>query len=204
MSVFRSQHWLARFGFAAVLGLGLIAGAAPAQAQFFGSWGYRRPEPPQLSMDAVAQRLMRAGFKNLQFRLNGNVYLVDANDRGGRAVRLVVDVKDGTVLQRFAAVAPRTGGPDGAIGAPPPGYAPPPGASPEARPRQQGQGGSRARPAPSEATVAPAPLSQPQQPATPPVAAPAPSRAEAPLAPIPAPVIAGPGYANGVPINPLD
>ena len=202
MSVLRSRYgcrglWYRGLGLAAVMGFGLIAGGAPAQAQFFGTWGYRRPEPPpQMTLDAVAQRLIRSGFRGLEIRRNGSVYLVDAHDQGGRPVRLVVDMKDGAILQKFALANPRTGGADGGVSPPQPGSAPP--ASPsvdDARPRTQAP---RAKPAPSAATITPAP-EQAAPAAQPPVAVAAPAAAQPP-----APPPVGPGYANGVPINPLD
>lgn len=202
MSVLRSRYgcrglWYRGLGLAAVMGFGLIAGGAPAQAQFFGTWGYRRPEPPpQMTLDAVAQRLIRSGFRGLEIRRNGSVYLVDAHDQGGRPVRLVVDMKDGAILQKFALANPRTGGADGGVSPPQPGFAPP--ASPsvdDARPRTQAP---RAKPAPSAATITPAP-EQAAPAAQPPVAVAAPAAGQPP-----APPPVGPGYANGVPINPLD
>ena len=207
MSVLRSRHWFRGPGFrgpgfrglglTAVMGFGLIAGGAPAQAQFFGTWGYRRPEPPpQMTLDAVAQRLIRSGFRGLEIRRNGGVYLVDARDQGGRPVRLVVDMKDAAILQKFALANPRKGGADAGVSPPQPGFAPP--ASPSvdgARPRTQAP---RAKQPPSAATITPAPEEAPPA-AQPPVAVAAPALAQPPA---PSPV--GPGYANGVPINPLD
>jgi len=169
---------------------------APAQAQFFGSWGYRRMEPPpQMMAGAVVQRLSRSGLKVLQIRNNGGVFLVDARDQGARLLRLVVDARDGAVLQRYAMVNPRGGMTDGGAFAPAPGFAPQaptPGEPSPARPRSKAP---RVKPVPTEATVAPAPDPAPK-PVQLPVAVVAPQ-------PSPAPMV-GPGYANGVPINPLD
>jgi hypothetical protein len=166
-----------------------------------------------MTPEAVGQRLARAGFRSLQIRQNGNVYLVDANDKGGRPLRLVVDGKDGAILQRFALAAPRAGAQDGGVAPPAPGFAPQQGAPAEgapngARPRPQTPAASRSKPAASEATAAPSPGAQdPSEPAAqPPLAAAARATpAPAPMpSPAPAPVLVGPGFANGVPINPLD
>ena len=193
MGAFRSKDFKGSLALAAALFFGLIASVAPAQAQFFGSWGYRRMEPPpQMMAEAVVQRLSRSGFKVLQIRPNGGVFLVDARDQSARLTRLVVDARDGAILQRYAMADPRGGVTDGGAFAPAPGFAPPaPGdASSVAKPRPATP---RVKPAPSEATVAPAPEQVP-----PPVAT---TAAAPPM--VPAPMV-GPGYANGVPINPLD
>ena len=200
MSGFRSRFLVCSprvrsLGRAALVVAALLACGAPAQAQFLGSWGYRRPEPPPpISPDVLAERLNRSGFRVYQIRRNAAVYLVDASDPGGRMLRLIVDSMDGTILQRFATANPQAGAPDGGVGAPQPGFAPADGASP----RPQTPQAPRARSAPSAATVTPAPEQAPP-PAQPPVAvmAPAPE-------PMPGPALVGPGYANGVPINPLD
>ena len=192
MGAVRSKHVWRGWALAAAVGFGLIAGGSPAQAQFFGSWGYRRMEPPpQIKAEAVVQRLSRSGFKVLQIRPNGGVFLVDAKDQSARLIRLVVDARDGAILQRYAMVNPRGGVGESDAGAFAPA-APAEGAPPAARPRSQG---ARVKPAPPEATVAAVPENAPspvQAPVT--VAAPPPA---------PAPLV-GPGYANGVPINPLD
>ena len=196
MGAFRSKNFKGSLALAAALCLGLIAVAAPAQAQFFGSWGYRRMEPPPRMMaEAVVQRLSRSGFKVLQIQPNGGVFLVDARDQSARLIRLVVDARDGAILQRYAMANPRGGVTDGEAFAPAPGFAPGEGSPSLAKPRPA----PRAKPAPSEATVAPAPEQVPT-PAQPPVAT---TAAAPPAAPVPAPTV-GPGYANGVPINPLD
>lgn len=148
---------------------------------------------PAIDGYAVLQRLSRSGLKVLQIRPNRGVFLVDARDQSARLIRLVVDARDGAILQRYAMADPRGGLSDGGAFAPAPGFAPPvPGeGSPSlAKPRPAAP---RAKPAPSEATVAPAREQVPKI-APPPVAV---------AAPPPAPII-GPGYANGVPINPLD
>ena len=207
MSALRSTYWFREFGLAACFTMSLIAGSAPARADFFGFLGLRRIEPPaQLPLDALTQRLSHTGFRALRVRQNGSVHLVDAVDRSGRPVRLVVDVRDGAILQRFASVAPqRAGAADG----PPPGFAPapaaptdsaPPGARSRSQPPRAKSSPEAASPA--VATVAPASAApEPilQQKTPPPIAAAAsPGLGEQPRA------VVGPGYANGVPINPLD
>ena len=206
MSVLRSRCRIPRWDFtmrfgriALLLAISLIAGAAPAQAQFFGLFGNRNTQPPaQLTPQDVVQRLSRAGFRVMKLRLNGTVFLADANDRAGQPLRLVVSATDGAILQRFASTNPRVGAPDGGLPPPQPGYAPSaPGAgetAPGMRPRAAAP---RAKPAPAEATLAPAPTPAP---------APSPTvtAAPPPLAPAPIQPMVGPGFANGVPINPLD
>ena len=194
MSGLRSKHGLGGWGLAAAFGLGLLGGVAPAQAQFFGSWDRRIAPPPEMIPEAVARHLNHSGFKVRQIWRNGRVFLVDANDQGGQPIRLVVDVANGSILQRYAMANPRGGLSDGGVFAHQPALAPLEGARPAARPRAQAP---RVKPAPSEAMAAPAPVTEPPapaQPVQPPVAA---------AAPAPAPIV-GPGYANGVPINPLD
>ena len=194
MGAFRSKDFRGLLALTAALFFSPMAGLAPAQAQFFGSWGYRRMEPPpQMMAEAVVQRLSRSGFKVLQIRPNGGVFLVDARDPSARMIRLVVDARDGAILQRYAMVDPRGAMTDGGAFAPAPGFAPQTpgeGAPAAVRPRPAAP---RVKPAPAEAKVAPAPEQAPK-PAPPPVAI---------AAPPPAPIV-GPGYANGVPINPLD
>ncbi len=206
MSASRSKHWVRGLALVAAFGAGPMVGSLPAQAQFSGFWGFLRSEPPpQLTLDALAKRLGGAGYRHLAIRMNGGVYLVDASDRSGKPVRLVVDVKDGTILQRFATLAPHMNAPDGGVASPGPGFAPSTGA-----PTQPALSGAKQRPqtprvspAPSAATVTPAaaPPEPLQQPPQAPVVATAPPAEQPPAS---APVLVGPGYANGVPINPLD
>jgi len=213
MSVFRSPYWIPRLVFAKrnslialVLAATLFAGVAPAQAQFFGLFGNRNSPPAQLTPQDVVQRLSRAGFRVVKPRLNGNVFLADANDRAGQPLRLVVNATDGAILQRFASTSPRAGGPDGGYSAPPPGFAPSAPGSGEAAPGMRPRApAARARPAPSEATMAPSTPDAPNAPtAAPPAMTAAPAAAPRPAAPAPIQPMVGPGFANGVPINPLD
>ena len=196
MGAFCSTHFRGRIILAAAMISGLIASGSSARAQFFGSWGYQRiSPPPQMMAETIVQRLSRSGLKVLQIRNNGGIFLVDARDQGARLLRLVVDARDGAILQRYAMVNPRGGTTDGGAFAPAPGIAPQaptPGEPSPVRPRPQAP---RVKLVPSEATVTPAPDPAPK-PAQPPVVVAAPQ-------PSPAPMV-GPGYANGVPINPLD
>ena len=211
MSVLRSRFLIPRLGFgmrgrwiASILAAALLAGVAPAQAQFFGSWGFRSSQPPrQLTSQEMLQRLNRAGYRVSQLRMNGNVFLADVIDRAGQPLRLVISAIDAEILQRFAAIAPRAGGPDGGYSAPQPGFAPSAPGSGEAAPGMRPRApASRARPSPSEATTVPAAPDAPTAAPSAITAAPAAPPRSAPLAPV-APMV-GPGFANGVPINPLD
>ena len=214
MSVFRSPYWIPRLVFAKrnsrialVLAAALFASVAPAQAQFFGSWGFRNSRPaPQLTPQEIVQRLSRAGYRVAQLRMNGNVFLADVNDRAGQPMRLVISATDAEILQRFAAIAPRAGGPDGGYSAPPPGFAPSAPGSGEAAPGMRPRApAARARPAPSEATIAPSTSDGSNAPtAAPPAMTAAPAAAPRSAAPAPIAPMVGPGFANGVPINPLD
>jgi len=214
MSVLRSPYGIPRLDFAMrnrrmalVLVATLFAGVAPAQAQFFGSWGFRNSRPaPQLTPQEIVQRLSRAGYRVSQLRMNGNVFLADVNDRAGQPMRLVVSATDAEILQRFAAIAPRVGGPDGGYAAPQPGFAPSAPGSGEAAPGMRPRApASRARPSPAEATMAPSTPDAPNAPtAAPPAMTAAPAAASRPAAPAPIQPMVGPGFANGVPINPLD
>lgn len=208
MGGLRSRLWDTISGFAAqgrrialVLAFSCLAGLAPAQAQFLGLFGSSTNQPPaQLTPQELVQRLSRAGFRVVKLRSNGNVFLADVTDRAGQSLRLVVNATDGAILQRFATASPRLDGPNGGLPSPQPGFAPSSPAEGEAssgaRPRAPA---ARVKPAPSEATMAPmSGASAGQPPAAPPVAA-APSAPPAPLPPM-----VGPGFANGVPINPLD
>ena len=214
MGVLRSRYLLPRLDFgmrgrwnALILAAALFAGVAPAQAQFFGSWGFRISQPaPLLTWQEIGQRLNRAGYRVLQLRMNGNVFLADVNDRAGQPLRLVISATDAQILQRFAAIAPRAGGPDGGYSAPQPGFAPSAPGSGEAAPGMRPRApAARARPSPSEATMAPSTPDAPNAPtAAPPAMNAAPAAVPRPAAPAPIQPMVGPGFANGVPINPLD
>jgi len=204
----RFDFWMRERGVALLLAVSLLVGVSPAKAQFFGFPSFQRNQPPpQLTPQEILQRLSRAGYRVAQLRINGNVFLADVNDRAGQPMRLVISATDAQILQRFAAIAPRVGGPDGGYSAPQPGVAPsaPPSgeAAPGMRPRASG---SRARPAPSEATVAPSTpdVSNAPTAASAPVVIAAPVVAAPPPAPSTIRPMVGPGFANGVPINPLD
>ena len=211
MSGLRSRYSISKLDFemrgrsvALLLAVSLLFAVSPAQAQFFGSWGLRSNQPPpQLNQQDMLQRLNRAGYRVSQLRMNGNVFLADVIDRAGQPLRLVISATDAQILQRFAAIAPRVGGPDGGYAAPQPGFAPAaPGAgdvAPGMRPRAPA---SRARPAPSEATIAPSTPDAPS--AAPPAVTAAPAAPLRSAAPAPVAPMVGPGFANGVPINPLD
>ena len=211
MSGLRSRYLIARLDFgmrtrsvALIFAMSSLVGVVPAEAQFFGFPSFRHNQPPpQLTSQEMLQRLARAGYRVSQLRMNGNVFLADVTDRSGQPLRLVISAIDAEILQRFAAIAPRVGGPDGGYSAPQPGFAPSgPGAgeaAPGARPRAPA---ARARPAPSEATIAP---STPDgSTAAPPAITAAPAAAPLSAAPAPIAPMVGPGFANGVPINPLD
>ncbi len=211
MSVLRSRYLFQILDFgmrgpwiALILAAAFFAGVAPAQAQFFGSWGFRNSQPPrQLSSQEMLQRLNRAGYRVSQLRMNGNVFLADVTDRAGQPLRLVISAIDAEILQRFAAIAPRVGGPDGGYSAPQPGFAPSAPGSGEAAPGMRPRAPvSRARPAPSEATIAPSAADAPAP--APPAMTAAPAAPPRSAAPAPVAPMVGPGYANGVPINPLD
>ena len=213
MSVFRSPYLIPRLDFAMrhrrialVFAAILFAGVAPAQAQFFGSWGFRNSRPaPQLTPQEMLQRLSHAGYRVSQLRMNGNVFLADVIDRAGQPLRLVISATDAEILQRFAAITPRTGGPDGGYSAPQPGYAPSALGSAEAAPGMRPRApASRTRLSPSEATMAPSTPDAPAPTTAPPAMTAAPAAAPRPVAPAPIQPMVGPGFANGVPINPLD
>ena len=194
---------LSGWGFAAALSLLpflALADAAPVLAQFAGyrSYGPIAP-PPEMMPGSVAQRLSRAGYKVRWIKRRDGVFLADASDRDGRSLRLVLDVADGRILQRFVMLGPN--GRAAEMDRPAP------------RPRPQAPGGE---PVPSEATVAHAPI----------VPAPVPEEVQPPVdaspqAPLPATAEAGsastesaaepeqavspePGNAEAVPVNPLD
>ena len=132
MSGVRSRYLIARLDFgmrtrsvALIFAMSSLVGVVPAEAQFFGFPSFRHNQPPpQLTSQEMLQRLARAGYRVSQLRMNGNVFLADVTDRSGQPLRLVISSTDAQILQRFAAVAPRVGGPDGGYSAPQPGFAP--------------------------------------------------------------------------------
>lgn len=184
------QRWRHVSLMAAVVAAGLTAFAAPAPAQFIQLFGFPSAEPPPpLPPDVVAGRLTRMGFKVVRLRRSPQGYVAEATDLAGQTFRLLVDPVDGSVLQHVALPnasverEPRRG----SIESAPPGERAPP----RSRPSQQQ---SAQQPKGSEAT-APAASSEP----APQQAAPAPAKPASPFVPK-----SGPGFANGVPINPLD
>lgn len=202
------RSWRYLWIFALALGFAVMAVNVPAQAQFFGTWGYPVAQPPELMPQTVAEQLKRAGYKVRRIERDHKMFIVDGADKAGRQVRLVVHPASGEILQRYAMVNPRGGASDASGAARAPAAVQPDGASPAHKPRPQG---SRAKPAPSQATITPAAPTAPEQarpeaPAPVAAAAPAPAPVPAPAAaPQPAPQPTPPaGYANGVPINPLD
>ncbi len=183
------QHFWRRAGITAgLVAASLSLSAGPAPAQFMQLFGFPSAEPPPpLPPDVVTSRLTRMGFKVVRLRRSPQGYVAEATDLAGQTFRLLVDPVDGSVLQHVAlpnaSVEPRRGTIEGA----PPGERAPP------RSRTSPQQ-SAPQPKGSEAN-APATSSEPasQQ------AAPAPSKPAPPFVPK-----SGPGFANGVPINPLD
>ncbi len=204
--------------------LALMAGLtlpAPAHAQFF-NWGVQpQPYEAQVTMpvEVIYQRIARQGYRVVRpLERNGRVLIADVIDRRGREVHLVIDARDGGILQSFA----NTGRPQLS----------PPGLIPGARtPARQAREPSRAKPARQTTASSPDPKehsAQPdkkpsrlpsQMPSVPgqaekaapanPVANSVASPVEKPVAPTAKavePAINGkkPGFANGVPINPLD
>ncbi|MDF2114099.1 hypothetical protein PY365_00820 [Roseiarcaceae bacterium H3SJ34-1] len=107
---------------------GAIAGlavAGPAQAQFFGAWGYMpyqyrmlpeidggpvympRRFRPMMSPGDIRMSLSEEGYQVVGgLQINGRVYIANVRDRRGQGFRIVVDGIDGNVLQRFARATP--------------------------------------------------------------------------------------------------
>ncbi len=109
--------------------LALLAGAGAAQAQFLGVWqfgvasrGYfdeprddlmgddfmredfARPGAPQ---GAIRATLSAEGYVLVSpLRRNGRVYIAEVEDRRGRSFRVVLDARDGEILERFARGGP--------------------------------------------------------------------------------------------------
>ena len=232
MSEIRSKALMKAAGLALVVGVATSAGSAPAQAQFFGWFGGQRfSQPGALTSEALVRRLGQQGYRVLKLQKNDSVFLVDVIEPKGRSMRLVVNATDGSILQRFATAVPRYDGripgvldmsPDtGRTNlATPPGTdypsrrnAPKPPAEARADPNDSPAPSPRSRTSPSRATSLPA-----TEPGATKASDPAPAavvaepvvqapRRSAPVLLAPAPVPADtnkPGYANGVPINPLD
>ena len=86
---------------------------APAAAQFFGWMGYRPFEygfqdDAPLSGGAIRGILQRQGYRLTgPLQRNGDVILADVSDGRGRQLRLIVDMYEGRVLQRFLSAEPR-------------------------------------------------------------------------------------------------
>ena len=90
----------------------LVTLAGSAQAQFFGWWGsppaYGVPENAVIPPGEIYRIVAARGYQVTGgLQRNGRVYLVDAVDQWGRALRLVVDAYQGDILQRFATAPPR-------------------------------------------------------------------------------------------------
>jgi hypothetical protein len=199
----------------------MAAGSAQAQP-FFGYFGYRTYEVPStLPPEAVYRQLVRVGYQPLgRIQRNGRVFIADVIDPRRRQLRLVIDSSDGTILERYMIAARAATSDEFGVSAPlrQPDVRPPARRKPEPRtasriaPPDNGADRNRAVPPVTGPEVIPAPIPQaaPVRPdratrSEPSVAevpaTPAPRREQAPAA---APRGEGPGYANGVPINPLE
>ena len=245
MSAFRSKAYgstafFKAVGLAWVIGSARAAGATPARAQLFGWWGAHYSQPAAMPAELISRRLAQQGYRVLRLQRNGGVFLADVSEGRGRTLRLVVDSRDGSILQRFATAAVRNDGrapgvydmsPDtglGSLAPPSPVPAPVPDrpsrrAAPRAPaeavldPGETSSPSSRKHPAPVPSKAMSLPAGEPDGSARPsetpstaaagsapsPAPAPAPVRLQPPPAPAPA-TANKPGYATGVPINPLD
>ena len=209
-----------------VIGLGGTAQAQP----FFGFFTRGFSTPATLPPEAVYNHLVRYGYQPIgRIQRNGRVFVADVIDPRRRQLRLVINSADGAVLERYV-VASRYGAVDEPRPVAPvqPEVRAPAKQKPEPRVATREPPQERVTEQPrTQTTVAPkvirAPVPEPKS-----VRAPAPTRnepavAEVPAAaaepPAPTPVVPrreaaparpaaprteGPGYANGVPINPLD
>jgi hypothetical protein len=167
-----------------------------------------------------------------ELQRNGGTYLVDAVDQRGRALRLVVDAYQGDILQRFATTPPRPPAsipqPQSQANLYPqyqsypayPDAAPPSQVTPgsgrkttdDARRSQvkKTQTAARETGTPTPESARPgrtrnSARTDPEQPQPAVKAEPATAAVTpAPHPPASVPKTDGPGYANGVPINPLD
>jgi hypothetical protein len=197
---------------AATIIAGLSAGA-PAQAQFFGfgagPFSDVETAPPRM----IERRLARQGYRLTRpLRLNGEVLLADTIDPDGRRMRLVVDAYSGSVLQRFVTseaaperYANRSGGYDEprVIQGPNSGYLENGSLAPSNALPAPKQLAPAAR-APVEAPTAQSAPARVEQPNVSVSSADGPKAVERSPASKPAATTPKPGYANGVPINPLD
>jgi hypothetical protein len=105
--------------------IAVLAVAGPAQAQFFGGWGYMpyqyrmmpdmdggpvylpRRFRPVMSPGDIRMFLSEEGYQVIGgLQVNGRVYIANVRDRRGQGFRLVVDGIEGNVLQRFARATP--------------------------------------------------------------------------------------------------
>jgi len=105
--------------------IAIFAVAGPAQAQFFGSWGYMpfqyrmlpemddgpvylpRRFRPIMSPGDIRMVLNEEGYQVVGgLRVNGRVYIANVRDWRGQGFRLVVDGMEGNILQRFALATP--------------------------------------------------------------------------------------------------
>jgi len=205
-----------------------LASATPAKAQFFGIFRAFQT-PSTLSPEMVYRQLVRAGYQPIgQIQRNGRVYVASVYDPRRRQLRLVIDSAEGRILERYVVAARQVEEPAVSSPALPPRTIPsqPPEPKTPAKPKITRQEPERAAPvrnpvaapviaptpahapaAESTATVRPPAAQTPvaAAPAAPVAAAPttAPARPAPPRAEAPAHA-EGPGYANGVPINPLD
>lgn len=105
--------------------IAILAVAGPAQAQFFGGWGYMpyqyrmlpemddgpvylpRRFRPIMSPRDVRMTLIDEGYQVVGgLQVNGRVYIANVRDWRGQGFRVVVDGIEGNILQRFARTAP--------------------------------------------------------------------------------------------------
>ena len=224
---------LAGLAFAASSLFGLGGTTAEAQP-FFGFFGRTFGVPATLPPEAIYQHLVRYGYQPIgRIERNGRVFLANVIDPQRRQLRLVISSVDGAVLERYV-IASRYGAvesPRAVVPVQPDQRATPAKPKPEPRvatrqpaqervtehPRSTGpetapqvirapipEPKAVRAPAPkrAEPTVAEVPAAAAEPAAPRPSVTPAPRREAAPARPAAHPE--GPGYANGVPINPLD
>ena len=208
-----------------------LAAATPAQAQLFGIFRTFQT-PSTLSPEMVYRQLVQAGYQPIgRIQRNGQVFVASVYDSRRRQLRLVIDSVQGRILERYVVAARQAEEPATASPALPPRTVPAQPAEPKtraeprtpAKPKLTRQEPEKVAPArnpvaapaitstpssapavESTATVRPPALQAPVA-AAPAAAAPAPAPTRiAPARTEPPPRADGPGYANGVPINPLD